>query len=57
MGDLWNNILQWGGVILLFVFALGFTLGWFGSKKKSGCDSCDIRDKCSKLTKDKTGKN
>lgn len=53
MSELMNNILQWSGVVLLFVFALGFTLGWFGGKKKSGCESCGIKDKCSKRTKGK----
>lgn len=53
MSDLMNNILQWGGVVVLFVFALGFTLGWFGGKKKSACHSCELKDKCSKRPKEK----
>lgn len=46
--SIWNEILQWGGVLVLFVFALGFTLGWFGGKKHKGCHGCDLKDTCLK---------
>ncbi len=46
-----NQILQWAGIVLLLIIALGLTFGWFG-KKQTGCNCCEFKDKCEKNKKD-----
>ena len=51
-----NSIFQWAGVVILIGFAVVYILGWFRGKK-SACDSCGLKDNCSKRNKKSSESN